>query len=125
MIDGRSTVLTVAANVAIVFGLLTVFSGGMALFGGVEARSVFGDIVRFVLWFNFAAGFAYIIAGAGLLCRRRWAVRLSALIAFATVLVFAALGLHILQGGLYEIRTVVAMTIRAAVWIAITIIAAR
>lgn len=125
MNDGRSTVLTVAAGVAIVFGALTVLSGGMALFGGAGVQAVFGDVVRFVLWFNFAAGLAYIAAGAGLFRRRRWAVRLSALIAVVTALVFAALGLHILGGGAYEMRTVVAMAVRTAVWVAIAIVALR
>ncbi len=121
----RSNVLRVAAGVAIVFGALTVFAGGIALFGAAGTRAVFGDVVHFVLWFNFAAGLAYIAAGVGLLRRRRWAARLSVLIAAATVLVFAALGLHILAGGAYEMRTVVAMTARTAVWIAIAIVALR
>ncbi len=121
--DGRSKALTVAAGVAIVFGVLTLLSGGMALFGAAETRAVFGDVVHFVLWFNFVAGLAYVAAGIGLLRRRRWAVRLSALIAAATALVFAALGLHILGGGPYEMRTVIAMTIRTAVWIAIAVVA--
>lgn len=123
--DVRSTALTVAAIVAILFGALTVLSGGTALFGPAEARTALGDIVTFVLWFNFAAGFAYIVAGVGLFGRRKWAVRLAALIAIATALVFAALGLHIAQGGLYEMRTVIAMTVRTAVWIAIALVASR
>jgi hypothetical protein len=117
--------LTVAAIVAIVFGGLTILSGGMALFGKPEARAIFGDIVQFVLWFNFAAGFAYVIAGAGLFHQCKWAVWLSGLIALGTGCVFFALALHIFQGGVYEMRTVAAMTLRTAVWIGITIVAAR
>lgn len=48
-----------AAIVAIVFGALTIISGGRALFGGVDM----GAVVPFVLWFNFLAGFAYVAAG--------------------------------------------------------------
>ena len=51
-----------AAIVAIVFGALTIISGGRALFGGVDM----GAVVPFVLWFNFLAGFAYVAAGLGL-----------------------------------------------------------
>jgi hypothetical protein len=123
--DVRSTTLTVAAIVAILFGALTVLSGGTALFGPAEARTALGDIVTFVLWFNFAAGFAYIAAGLGLFRRRKWALRLSVLIAVATALVFGAFGLHVLQGGPYEMRTVVAMTVRTAVWVAIAIVGYR
>ena len=46
------------AVVAVLFGLLTVFSGGRTLFGGEGARLAAGAIVPFVLWFNFVAGFA-------------------------------------------------------------------
>lgn len=35
----------------------------------------------FVLWFNFLAGFAYIVAGVGLWMRRRWAMWLAVAIA--------------------------------------------
>jgi hypothetical protein len=121
----RRLVLRGAAMVAIVFGLLTVISGGSALFGGPEARAAVGDAVPFVLWFNFFAGFAYIVAGGGLLARHIWAVWLSGAILLATVLVFAAFGFHVLQGGAYEMRTVGAMTLRTVVWLAITAIAVR
>jgi len=58
----RSRTLTITAAVATVFGLLTIVSGGRALFGGVDM----GAAVPFVLWFNFLAGFAYVLAGIGL-----------------------------------------------------------
>ena len=54
--------------VAVGFGLLTIKEGGTILFGDEAARSAAGNYVPFVLWFNFAAGFAYVIAGA------RWSV---------------------------------------------------
>ena len=48
------------AVVTVLFGLLTVLSGGRTLFGGEAARLAAGAIVPFVLWFNFVAGFAYV-----------------------------------------------------------------
>lgn len=117
--------LKAAAVVAIVFGLLTVFSGGQALFGSTEARAAVGDAVPFVLWFNFAAGFAYIVAGIGLFLRHSGAVWLSIGIFVTTFLVMLNLGLHIWQGGAYEIRTVGAMILRASVWAGISILAWR
>ena len=62
------------AVVAVLFGLLTVFSGGRTLFGGEGARLAAGAIVPFVLWFNFVAGFAYVVCGLGLWKRQRWSV---------------------------------------------------
>ena len=120
-----SGALTVAGGVALVFGALTVFSGGRALFGGAEARAAVGDAVPFVLWFNFLAGFAYIAAGIGLVWRRSWALWLSWAILIATALIFAAFAVHVLSGGAYEMRTVGAMTLRTAAWGVITVVAAR
>lgn len=115
--------LNIAANVAIVFGALTVFSGGRALFGSEEARAAVGNAVPFVLWFNYLAGFAYVVAGIGLFLRHRPAVWISIGILVATVLVFLAFGAHVLQGNAYEMRTVGAMTLRTGVWLVISVVA--
>ena len=125
MISNRKTGLLIAAIVALVFGALTVFSGGRALFGGADARAAVGDAVPFVLWFNFLAGFAYVVAGIGLLLRHRPALWLSLGILVATGLVFLAFGVHVLKGGAYEMRTVGAMILRIAVWAAISVVAIR
>ncbi len=122
---GGRTLVVIAAMIAIVFGLLTIWSAGQALFGSAAARAAVGKAVDFVLWFNFAAGFAYVAAGIGLILRQRWTVSLSILIAAATVLVFAALGVHVLRSGAYEMRTVGAMVLRSLVWIGIAAIAWR
>ena len=123
--DDRRWGLISAVAVAILFGLLTIFSGGRALFGGAEARAAVGDAVPFVLWFNFLAGFAYVAAGVGLLLRRHWAVQLSIAILFATILVMVAFALHLLLGGAYEMRTVAAMSLRVVVWGIIVAVALR
>ncbi len=113
------------AIAAIVFGAVTILSGGRALFGSLETRAELGNVVPFVLWFNFFVGFVYILAGAGLLRCRRWAVYISLFVAISTILVFAAFGLHVMDGGTFEMRTVGALTIRALFWIAVTIVAMR
>ena len=110
---------------AIVFGVVTVLTGGRALFGSLESRADFGNAVPFVLRFNFLAGFVYIVAGAGLLLRRRWAVYTSLFVAVSTILVFAAFGVHVIGGGTFERRTIGAMTIRSLFWIVVTIVSIR
>lgn len=101
---------------AIAFGMVTVGVGGRTLFGGPAVAAAAGDIVPFVLWFNFGAGFAYIVAGIGLLAWRAWAATLAAAIALSTIAVFAAFGVHVLLGGAYEARTVGAMAVRTLLW---------
>lgn len=114
----QSSWLRTSAVIALLFGVLTIISGGRTLFNA-EAQQQAGNYVPFVLWFNFLAGFAYVIAGAGLWCRQRWSIWLVSAIAAATLLVFAAFGLQIWSGGAYETRTVGAMGLRAVVWLLI------
>ncbi|MCB1677734.1 MAG: hypothetical protein KDI16_03530 [Halioglobus sp.] len=115
----------VIALLAIAFGLLTVKEGGTVIFGGAAARSAAGDYVPFVLWFNFTAGFFYILAGIGLWLQRRWALALAIVIAAATLFTFLAFGLHVYAGGAYEPRTVAAMSLRSLLWLAIAAFAWR
>jgi len=113
------------AVAAIAFGVVTVLTGGRALFGSLETRADFGKAVPFVLWFNFLAGFVYIVAGVGLLLCRHGAVYTSLFVAVSTILVFVAFGVHVIGGGAFERRTIFALTIRSLFWIAVTIVSIR
>ena len=101
---------------AIIFGLLTLKSGGSVLFIDGIARENAGNYVPFVLWFNFLAGFVYIVAGVGLFMQKNWAVWISIGLFVATAVVFFAFGLYVMDGGAYEERTVGAMGLRTVVW---------
>ena len=112
----RTIGIWVFSLLAGIFGLLTIKSGGSVLFIDGEARLAAGNYVPFVLWFNFCAGFLYILAAIALWLMRTWSAWLSLLLAISTLLIFAILGLHILNGGEYETRTVIAMTLRSGIW---------
>lgn len=115
----------IVAVIAALFGVLTIREGGAVLFGNDAARLAAGNFVPFVVWFNFLAGFVYLVAGVGLWLRRRWAVRVAFGIAAATLVVFAAFGVHVVSDGAFEMRTVFAMTLRIIVWFAIAVIGRR
>jgi len=115
-IHNRTISIWVFSLLAGIFGLLTIKSGGAVLFIDGEARQAAGHYVPFVLWFNFCAGFVYIVAGIALWLMHSWSAWLSLLLAISTLLIFAAFGLHILNGGDYETRTVMAMTLRSGIW---------
>ncbi len=108
--------LRIVSVIAVLFGLLTIKSGGSVLFGPESAKLAAGNVVDFVLWFNFLAGFLYVISGIGLWMEKVWAVWLAGLIAIMTALVFLALAVHISGDGLYENRTIAAMTLRFTLW---------
>lgn len=121
----RGIWIWVISLLAIGFGLLTIKEGGTILFGNEAARIAAGDYVPFVLWFNFLAGFAYVIAGAGVWMQQQWAARLAIAIGIATALTFIIFGVHIYAGGAYEQRTVVAMSLRTLVWTVIALLTWR
>lgn len=111
------------AAVAVVFGVMTVISGGAALFGGAEAASAVGNAVPFVLWFNFLAGFAYVLTGWGLWQRARWSPPAAAVLAVSTSLVAVAFGLHVVGGAAFEMRTVGALALRLGFWVLVAWVA--
>lgn len=118
-------VLRTIGAVAALFGMMTIKEGGFVLFWSETARDAAGDYVPFVLWFNFLAGFLYVVAGYGLIRLRRWAAGLSIAIALMTALVFLAFGVHIASGGAFEQRTVAAMSLRTLFWIVVSWLAHR
>ncbi len=115
----RSRLTIVFAVAAALFGVMTLISGGTALFGDPAARAAAGAVVPFVLWFNFIAGFAYLAAAYGLFASRAWAGPLAVAIALSTVSVFLAFGAAVAYGIPYEMRTAGAMAVRSAFWIVI------
>ena len=110
-----------AGAAAIAFGLLTLISGGSALFGAVDM----GAVVPFVLWFNFLAGFAYVIGGLLLMTGHRLALPVALTILIATATVFAVFGWRVFAGDAFEMRTVGAMTLRTLFWAAMVWVAMK
>ncbi|WP_170411498.1 hypothetical protein [Ruegeria arenilitoris] len=114
-----------AAIAAAFFGLLTIFSGGTALFGGAAAKAAVGDAVPLVLWFNFLAGFVYLLGAFALYKSLIWAHRIAWVIGLSTLMVFAVLVVVALIGTPFEWRTVGAMTLRTGFWLAIAVSLSR
>lgn len=98
------------------FGILSIFSGGSVLFGPASAQESAGDFVPFVVWFNFIAGFVYVLAAAAFWVRPDWALPLAWAIAAATALVALGFGVVALLGTPVELRTALALVLRFAVW---------
>ena len=113
--------LRILPVIAVVFGLLTLKEGGTVIFDIGSARQAAGNFVPFVVWFNFLSGFFYIIAGIGLWIQKRWALSLSIALLIGIVITYIFLGIHVLNGGLYEMRTVYAMALRTFVWSVISL----
>ncbi|MCZ4271368.1 hypothetical protein [Maritalea porphyrae] len=113
--------LRIASIVALVFGVMTLFSAGSVLFGPSVSQEMAGAYVEFVVWFNFAAGFFYVMAAIGIWLQRAWAYPLSGLIALTTAFMAIPFAFHAIAGGPFELRTVAALVLRIGFWAAITI----
>ncbi len=120
----RPLLIIFLSIVATLFGIATIREGGAVLFTEAGKQDA-GNFVPFVLWFNFFAGFAYILAGIMFFRMKSCSRKLASVIAIATIIVFMIFGVHILNGGAYELRTVVAMTLRSGIWTAIALFALR
>ncbi len=123
--DKRQFWLRAVALLAIVFGVLSITSGGAVVFGNAAARSAVGNYIPLVIWGNFIAGFAYVAAGAGLWFAQRWAFWLAVGVLILTVGIFVAFGAYVLTGTAYEMRTLWAMLLRTGVWASIAVYAWR
>ncbi|WP_296597940.1 hypothetical protein [Roseibium sp.] len=121
----RGTGLRMAGAAAAVFGVMTVVSGGTVLFGGDQLSRLAGNVVSFVLWFNFLAGFAYVMTGIGLWFARGWARWMAIAILIGTAVVLCAFLVYVSQGGPHETRTLVALIIRTGFWAIVTSTALR
>lgn len=111
--------------VAIVFGIVTVISGGSVLFGPSAVREAAGDVVPLVLWFNTTSGVVYIAAGVGIMLARPWGRRLAWLLVLALAMIFLTLLGLILAGTAWESRTLFAMLLRLSFWSLAAVLVSR
>ncbi len=109
------------SSIAALFGMVTIKAGGSVLFFDGPAREAAGNYVQFVVGANFIMGFFYILAGIGIWLQKPCSLRIVAFLTSAILTVYAALGIHILMGRLYEMETVYVMAFRSLVWISIYI----
>ncbi len=120
MTTQKNYLLWILSTIAVLFGLLTLKSSYLVLFTQGEFHQSVGNYLPFVVAFNGIAGFFYIISGVGLFFQKKWAAIIAALIALATLIVFALFFWQISQGAAYENRTLYAMSFRSALWILIS-----
>ncbi len=111
----RNRLHILLALLGVLFGIMTLKVGGTSLFTD-EGRIASGNYVPFVLWFNFIAGFFYLLAGVGMFLWKSWALLLAKLLAVSTAVIFAAFIGHVVLGGAYEMKTLIALLVRGGFW---------
>lgn len=104
------------------FGIVSVFMTSSVIFDWFGIREMEGNYVLFIVYANLICGFIYLYAAYALWRNRKsaiWALGLSSFILFFA---FVAFGWYINEGGVYELKTLKAMTFRTLITVAILII---
>lgn len=118
--------LKIAALIAFLFGIVTIFVGGSVILDLFGMRAKEGKFVLSVVWPVSICGILYTFASYGFLKMKRWTITI---LNFALLLLFIAfilLLIQIFQHKPYETKTIFALTFRLILtlflfWVARTI----
>ena len=102
----------IIAVVLIAFALVTIFMSSAVLFDWFGIRAKEGDYVPFIVKTNLTVGFTYLLVVYGFIKSKKWPFWLMLSAALFLFFAFSAFYIHIHTGGLYENRTIGAMTFR-------------
>lgn len=116
-------IIKTAAIFSLIFGLATIFAGGSVIFDLFGMREKEGNYVLFVVWANFICGFLYIISSIGFFKRRKWTFGMLSLAFLILIATFLSLAIWILEGNIYETKTIMAMTFRTLITLALWLVA--
>lgn len=105
------------------FAFLTLFLSSSVIFNWFGIRAKEGHYVPFVVWTNFVCSWLYLFAVYGFIKLRKWTYKI--LVLSVLILVVALIGLyfHIQGGGLYEIKTIGALSFRIILTLVFTLFA--
>ncbi len=113
---------TILATGIALFALLTLFMTISVIFDLFGIRAAEGNYVPVVLWANFVCGFLYLGASWLVMKNDKRSFMLLLVAVVLLVLTFGALGMHIIRGNAYEIKTVFAMIFRISLSVLFTIL---
>ena len=111
------------ASILAIVGTATLFMGGAVLFDFLGMRALEGNYVSFVVMANWICGFIYLVAAYGFWKQKIWTEKLLWLSFLILVIGFAGFINHIYLGGLYETKTIYAMSFRSLLSLIMAILA--
>lgn len=106
-----------------IFGMLTLFAGGSVIMDLFGMREKEGNYVLFVVWANFLCGFIYLIASWGFLKRKNWTSVILTIALGILAVTFIGLIIWISKQHPYETKTLIAMSSRLLLTLALWLIA--
>lgn len=99
---------------AAVFGLITLFASSSVLFEYTTILEKEGNYPSFILWVNLTSSPLYLLAAVGLKYSRKWTLHLLLIILITLILSFSLFIQLLKNGEIYNIETMVALSIRIA-----------
>lgn len=103
------------------FGVVTVFVSSAVIFDLFGIRAKEGNYVLFVVIANFVCGILYILAAFSTIKNK---LKISTALLLLSIIIltitFLMLKMHIDNGGIYELKTVSAMTFRTIITVVMT-----
>lgn len=108
----KNTITYTSAFALTAFGLMTLFMSTSVIFDLFGIREKEGNYVLFVVWANFICGFFYLVGAYGFISHKNWLPKIMTAASALLIITFAGLFLHIQNGGIYEVKTIGAMTFR-------------
>lgn len=111
------------AIVLTAFGSLTIFLSSSVMFDLFGIRAKEGNYVMFVVMANFLSSIIYLVSVYGFIKSKKWTAYFLGISAITLIITFVGLFIHIETGGLYETKTIGAMTFRTVLTLTFMILA--
>ena len=117
-------IITYASGIILLaFGMLTLLLSTSIIFDLFGIREMEGNYVPLIVWANLIVSFIYLIGAYGFFMERKWTSTVLGVGSALLIIAFIFLIFHINSGGIYERKTVAAMTFRTTLTLAFTFIA--
>lgn len=119
----KKIILKSSAVFMLLLGLVSLFMTTSIIFDLFHIRQMEGNYVPFIVYANFICSIIYLIASYGFFKEKRSTTAYLFVASSILIIAFIAFGIYILKGGIYETKTVKAMSVRTLITIAFTGIA--
>lgn len=121
--DINKTLRYFSGVILLAVGLLTLFLSTSTIFDLFDIRATQGNYILFILWANLICSILYLFSVYGFFKARKWTTFLMGLATLILIVTFFALNAYINKGGVYDTKTLGAMTFRTALTLIITFVA--
>ena len=116
----RSIILKSSGIILGLLGVASLFMTTSVIFDLFGIRALEGNYVELVVYANFICSFLYLFASYYFFTNNKTAVPILIVASIILIIAFAALAMHIQDGGAYETKTVKAMIFRTLITLLFT-----